>query len=410
MGNPQARLPALDIDFYDPPIALDPYPHYERARALGPVFWNDRLGAWMTTTFAAMRQVHSDTANFSNGTPRIAKIWGDRVITVMDGPVHQAIRKAWQPPFMRSAVAKLSEDMSSLADELLRDSVAALSRGETIDLWPAIRRFPSIVVGKLLGVSAERTPDFIRLSDEVADRVAAPLAADDPTEIRRGKALLDLGNLILDEVRRRETEPSDDLIGKLMAADVAKDLSADDLMRNCRFLLFAGNETTVRWITGTLNVLREHPEVLEAVIEDRSLLPKVLEESLRYETVAQSDFKTAITDQAFIGNVHIPKGDEIYVLLGAANRDPAQFPDPNVFNIHRDTKSQAAFGYGLHICLGMHLARVEAAAFLDQLFDRVPDLEIVRVNHGTPWLFRGVIELWARKRSLSRHPSMNVTA
>jgi cytochrome P450 len=178
---------------------------------------------------------------------------------------------------------------------------------------------------------------------------------------------------ILEERRR---DPREDLISDLATASFeGEQLDEEEIFSFLRLLLPAGIETTFRSSGNLLYLLLTHPEQLAAVKEDRSLIPQAIEEGLRYEPPLLVTARVTTCDTT-LGGVDIPAGTNVTPMLGSANRDPDAFPDAEAFNIFRNPKQHVSFGTGPHMCLGMHLARMETRVALNALFDRLPDLRL----------------------------------
>lgn len=394
------RTPVLDINFLDPAIALNPYPHYEKIRALGPAVWNPALDGWMVMNYDDIKKLHVDLENFTAEDGRARKQQGV-VLSTIDGPLHHKIRLVWHSTFMRSTVEKMSGQFNELINSLIAEPVAAMKRGEAVDLHPTIRRLPATVISRMLGVPAQKNETFIRLGDAISNMVFSGLPDDHPIEIRRMEAFAEFNKLMLDLVKDRRGNLGDDLISELLRAPVAEELTDAEIAVHAGFLLFAGNETTARLISTVLRVLGDRPATLKEVVADRSLVPAAIEEALRYDSVVQVNYRVAKTGAAKIGDVLIPKGDEILTFTGAANRDPAQYPNPDTYDIHRSTQGHLGFGFGYHACLGLNLARVETIAFLNRFFDQVPDFEVVEFDQGVPFPIRGYNKLVLRAKDPS---------
>ncbi len=400
MSQSITRIPALDINFLDPDISLDPYPHYEKIRALGPAVWNPTLDGWMVVNYADIKQIHVDLDNFTSEEGRAPKQQGE-VLSTIDGPMHRKIRLVWHSSFMRSTVEKLSGQFDELVDSLIAEPVAEMKQGKQVNVLPAIRRLPSTVIGRMLGVPPRKSEAFIRLGDAISDMVFSGLPDDHPIEIRRMQAFAEFNELMLDEVKDRRRNLGDDLISELLRSQVAEELTDEQIAVHSGFLLFAGNETTARLISSVLRILADRPETLKEVVADRSLVPAAIEETLRFDSVVQVNYRAVKSDAANIGGVHIPRGDEVLTFTAAANRDPARYADPDTFDIHRSTQGHFGFGFGFHSCLGLNLARVESIAFLNRFLDQVPDFEVAGLDQGVPFPIRGYAKLFLKAKGIS---------
>ena len=199
-----------------------------------------------------------------------------------------------------------------------------------------------------------------------------------PTDIMAGlNAATELHGYFLEQVEQRRRKRTDDIIGDLVAAEIdGEKLTDDAIISFLRLLLPAGLETTYRSSGNLLYLLLTHPEQLAMVRQDRSLIPAAIEEGLRVETPLTMVMRTT-TEEVEIGGKPIPAGAQIDMCMGSANRDESRWPDADRFDIRRPRQSHIAFAGGIHMCLGMHLARLETRVMLNSLLDRVSNLAFV---------------------------------
>jgi cytochrome P450 len=241
---------------------------------------------------------------------------------------------------------------------------------------------PVTVIAELLGVPPEDRANFKRWSDDLSAVLAGDPAAIPEAvlhQVMESRAeLVDYFRAIAD---RRRREPSDDLLSALVQAEEEGGrLSEDELYSTVVLLLVAGNETTTNLIGNGLLALLQHPQQLRKVWEDGALAPSAVEEMLRYDSPVQLTTRLAKVDMAIHGTT-IPQGEWLYLVIGAANRDPQQFPEPDNFDVTRNDNKHIAFGAGAHFCLGAPLARLEALVTLRTLRRRCPNL---RLNTESP--------------------------
>jgi cytochrome P450 len=360
---------------------LNPPFQYEAVRSSSGIakvkMWNG-LEAWILTRWSDVREalaspdfsVQVDTEGFpTTSAAREANLRERKVFISMDQPDHTKFRRMLTREFMVKRVA----DYRPLVDSLVKDLMDELgSHGAPADFADIVARpLPANVISALLGVPHEDHEILGRLSSIRNDHTASPEL------IRQSMAqLLDyLGNTIDEKIKNPEKH--DDLLGRL-AADQIKPghLSRDEAVRMAVLLYSAGHETTGSQIgLGTLNFLL-NPDQRHALVEDPSRLPAAVEEMLRYNTIAHLNSARVATKDVTIGGHLIRKGEGVFPLVAAANRDPAMFAEPDRFDITRESHPHLAFAYGIHQCLGQPLARLELTAVFAALFDRFPKLEL----------------------------------
>ncbi len=375
------RQPQLDIDLYTREIFRDPYPQLERIRAAGPAVWNAKAGGWMLTGDAHIRKTLSNFEKFTlDGAPPQRLFGPEAFIVIDDKPRHDALRNVWAPAFLRGSVEKLRPLIGRIVDDMLAPVEERLRAGETVDAAKDFcRDIPAYVIASMLGLSDSARPDIVRWSDAMGAAVISPPSADGrmtPAWIAGEDAKRELGEFLIEQMAFRRKQPGDDLISLMVHSEPAKSMSDDAIMKNCRQLLFAGNETTAKWLGHILVVLDRHPDARRALIEDRALLQDANEEVMRFEPVVHRGHRVVRGGAADIGGVTIPEGDLVIMFMGAGNRDPARYAEPARFDIRRPPAGNLGFGFGLHSCLGITLARVEAVIAISKWLDRVPGYRV----------------------------------
>jgi cytochrome P450 len=249
--------------------------------------------------------------------------------------------------------------------------------------------FPVIVIAEMLGVEPERRNDFKRWSDEVVAATNRPTDEQARKRIRQSGA--ELCAYLEDVIARRRKEPGEDLLTALVQAEEERQvLSADEVLAIAVLILLAGNETTTNLLGNALLTLLDYPAELAKVRADRALVPQLVEEVLRYDSPVQVIFRRT-TQAVELPGATIPARAAVFLLLGSANRDGQQFPDPDRFDVQRNPRDHLAFGYGIHYCLGAELARLEAKVALEVLlFDCPPCSRTVEhIPHIASILVRG---------------------
>jgi cytochrome P450 len=357
----------------------DPFPALREALRNGPVqrgfLFADRHEAevlpasslYSVYGYEAVNQVLRDHERFSSAI--YAEVLGvvmGRTILEMDEPEHRVHRALLAPAFRQTALARFEDSLVRAVVEELVDRIAPLGRA---DLVRALTfPFPVQVIAQILGLPRKDYPAFQRWSIELLSVTKNFERAKAASEALRAYFAA-----VLEERRRR---PADDLVSELAWAELdGERLSDEEIFSFLRLLLPAGVETTYRSTGNLLYALLTHPSQLEALRADRGLLPRAIEEGLRYEPPILSIARKARVD-AEVAGVRIPAGSPVLVSLASANRDPSRIPDPDRFDLFRDQRLHLSFGTGPHMCLGMHLARMESRVALEALLDRFPDLRL----------------------------------
>jgi cytochrome P450 len=256
--------------------------------------------------------------------------------------------------------------------ELVAECLTSLESRDDFDLVHELNiPLPVTVIAELLGVEPERHADFKRWSDRIISG-ATGSGIERPLESGVFEAMVELRGSLRPIVRERRQTPADDLISTLVAAEIGGEgLSDYEIFLFVLLLLVAGNETTTNLLGNAVDALLAHPEALARVASDPPLVPKLIEETLRYDGPVQFITRRT-TREVVLHDQTIPADALVVVLLGSANRDERRFPDPDRFDLDRDTRGHVAFGFGAHFCLGASLARLEASAALAALVPELP--------------------------------------
>ena len=303
-----------------------------------------------------------------------------------DPPTHTVLRSLFQDSFTPPKMEAWRETIEGLADELLD---AAVERGEFDVLRDLAYPLPATVIAEMLGADPADRDRFRHWSDEASPSRAWP---GNPELVERAQAaLLDMKDYLRTLRNLRRTDPRDDVISALAAAEEEGDrLTDDELVNTCVTLLIAGHETTTCLISSGLVTLLTQDGAAERLRREPELIEPAVEELLRFETPKQRDFRLLTEDVELHGQT-MRRGQIVVQLLGAANRDPRQFDDPDAFIPDRKPNRHIAFGFGIHFCLGSPLARLEALVMLGAILRRHPGIHLtgpppVRFDH---FLVRG---------------------
>ncbi len=373
--------PRLDIDLYSQDIFRNPYPHLERIRATGPVVYNGLVDGWMITSDAQIRRTLTNFDRYTlDGAPPQRLFGPEAFIVIDEKPHHDALRNVWAPAFQRQAVNKLQPEIERIVDAMLAPLEPRLRAGETVDAFKDFcRDIPAYVIAAMLGLPESARPDIVRWSDLMGAAVISAPSADGsmtPAWIAGEQAKKELGDFLIEQMQFRREHPGNDLISQMVHSEPAKAMSDDAIMKNCRQLLFAGNETTAKWIGHILAVLDRFPEARQAVVDDRALLPDANEEVMRFEPVVHRSHRRVRGGPIEVEGVEVPDGALIIMFMGAGNRDPKRYERPEVFDIRRPAAGNLGFGFGMHSCLGISLARLEATIAVSRWLDRLPDYRV----------------------------------
>jgi cytochrome P450 len=371
-----------DVTFnpMDPTFVADPYPTYRQLRAEDPVH-HSPLGFWVLTRYddvvAALRDPRLAkeaipafvAARFGAPVPTTALSMLDR-----DPPDHTRLRSLVSKAFTPRVVEGLRPRIQQIVDGLL---TRAQEKGSMDVIEEFAYPIPVNVICEMLGVPVEDHEQFKGWSLDIArglDSILLPLDSEVPKRSVASRTAL--ANYFRELIAKRRASPRGDLLSALIAAEEAGDkLSENELLATCILILIAGHETTVNLIgNGTLALLR-HPDQLRRLRENPALIATAVEELLRFDGPVQRTARIPSEDVVIDGR-KIAKGEMVMPFIGAADRDPAQFPDPDRLDIGRNDNRHIAFGWGIHFCLGAPLARVEGQIAINTLVQRLPSLAL----------------------------------
>ncbi len=368
-----------------PEFLEDPYPVYRQMRRHDPVYWSEGLGAWILTRYddvlAAIRHpaLSSATAEVSvraklrGGDPALVadhtRVTSGMMV-LKDGPDHHRLRVMGNHAFTPSSLQRWQSMIERVVDDLLD---AAMPGGHMDMIGDLARPLPAIVIAELFAIPPEDREMFHEWSMQVARFFGMPVG--DPEEAARAanEATVHLERYFLDLLEERRHRPGDDLMSLLLKGQAEGRLTAEEVCSQCILLLAAGHITTMDQLGNTTLALLENPEAMRRLRDDPDLIRSAIEEGLRYDGTVQFIQRIAREDLMLRGQT-IRKGELIDLSLGAANRDPEIFAEPDRFHVERADSRHLAFGAGPHVCLGMTLARRELEASLGRLVQRMPRL------------------------------------
>ncbi len=388
-------LRALSPSFYD-----DPYPMYAALRSRSPVH---RLpdGSFFLTRYADLDHVYRDTATFSSDKKiEFKPKFGDsplyehhtQSLVFNDPPLHTRIRKIISGALTPRAISEMEPRLIELVDGLL-DQIESRGRADLITDFASV--IPVEIVGNLLGVPR----------DERGPLRAWSLAILGALEPAPGEARLRAGNQavqdflvylkrLVEHRRRSPRDPGSDVLTRLLGQDQdGQQLSEAELLHNCIFILNAGHETTTNLIGNGLQLLLEWPDQRHALSREPELIKTAVEEFLRFESSNQLGNRRT-TRAAQVGGATMEAGTSLNLCIGAANRDPEQFPDPDRLDIARKPNRHLAFATGAHQCVGLNLARLEGRVAISRFISRFPEYRSAGVAvRGGRARFRGYLQI-----------------
>ena len=379
--------------------ARDPYPIYAALRARAPVHRSRLFKAWVFTRHADVNAILRDYLRFGND-PRKGTLSSRQLamlpppneytMLLLDPPDHTRlralVRKAFTPKAVNALESRIRSIMRVLLDEI--DDPGAFDLMQAV-AWP----LPVMVIAEMLGIPADDRAQFRIWSAQRARLL-------EPTISRRERRAGGAASRAFDAyfrpiIEERRAEPRDDIVSALVRAqDEGTQLSERETLNMLRLLLVAGNETTANLIGNGVLALLRHPEQLQRLREDPSLIPRAVEELLRFDAPAQADFRRVLAD-CEVSGYPLRKRDNVLLLLGAANRDPEVFEHPDQLDVGRDQGSHLSFGSGIHHCLGAPLARLEGRIVLEMLLDRFKSMSLLgdRPQFRRGLLLRGLRSL-----------------
>ena len=365
-------------DPYDVGITADPYPTYARLREEAPIYYNDRYDFWALSRHPDVEKALSNWEVFSNQRSDILELMKSDfdmpkgVMMFEDPPVHTMLRGLMSRVFTPRRMAEIEDQIRQFCIRCLDPLVGS----DGFDIIAELASMmPMRVIGMLMGI-----PEDEQISVRDANDANLRTRPGAPMKVVKADAIAD-GSVYADYVDWRAKNPSDDLMTALLNVEfddengVSRKLTRKEVLHYTQVVAGAGNETTGRLIGWLAKVLAEHPDQRREVAEDRSLLLRAVDETLRFEPTGPHVARYMARDFECYGTT-VPAGSAMLLLFGAANRDPRRYQDPDNFDIHRDNISHLTFGKGLHYCLGANLARLEGRVALDELLNRFGEWDI----------------------------------
>jgi cytochrome P450 len=381
------------VRLFNPAIADDPYPHYQQWRENLPVFKDENSGEWIISRHEDVLRALKDHKQFSSSA--FAESEQSAVALPLlsdDPPRHTKLRALVNRAFTSRTLKDIEADINTLSHSL----ADAIGTGTPVDIAEAFTiHLPVAVISQMMGIPVERGDDFKRWSDALTGTSEAANMEE------RMPDIIEMASFFSALIPDRRANPGDDLISKVVNAEVdGEQLSDEDIAGFCMLLMIAGNETTTNLLSNLLHYAASHPGLWEELRADRGKIDAAIEEILRYDAPVQFVFRTVTKDMNLHGQ-KLRAGDLAILLMGSANRDTAQHEAPDEFRLDRAPNSHLTFGLGIHFCIGAPLGRMEARMGLEALLDRFSAVRHGAVRHASPdnirthsHMLRGFHHLW----------------
>jgi beta-dihydromenaquinone-9 omega-hydroxylase len=371
------NIELTDFDPFDHATATDPYPRYRELLAGGPVHYNPVRSVFILTRYADVRAAARADHALSSADGVTYGRMKLPVLLTTDAPRHTRMRKQAMPAFTRGAL----ESWQPMVDQLARTLVTDMLAQSQADVVSALAvPMPMGMIAHILGIDDQDQAAFRRWSNDTVRVADVNISKSGLRELVPAvTGFRHMHAFFTEKLSKGELLGQDTVLGRLARHTEDGRLSYDEMFFIAVLLLLAGNETTTNMLSTLFLTLSERPDQLELLRQRPDLIGPAIEEQLRFASPVQSFYRTALVDYP-VGNAVIPARSRVLLAWGAANRDPRQFDDPDVFRADRNPTGHVAFGSGVHLCLGAQLARMEGQAILREIVDNVERIDVV----GTP--------------------------
>ncbi len=379
------------------PDALDRSIEAFRAlNAVAPVALVEPLNLYVVTGYDALKEVTTRTEDFSSRAVSGHEGALKAALLSADPPEHSRHKRLAGRPFSPKALRPREDNIRSIADRLI-DGFIEDGRIEFVSQFAL--KFPVVTIAALLGVPIADEEKFVDWAFAHIAPLGKPGGLSAEAQARNDELMASFAEYFDRVIRERRAEPRDDFISTMVAKSDEGDvpLNDDEMLSILRQLLTGGIETTAKLLTSSWEMLLRHPDQLALVKDDLSLIPNMLEESLRMKAPVHGMFRIANRDAEVMGS-KVPKDAMMFLAYSSGGRDPGRFENPDVFDVRRENASRhMAFGYGPHKCIGLHLGRIQARIAFEQLLTRLDDVQFAPENKFEPFpsfVIQGLNELY----------------
>ena len=368
---------------------IDPYPDYKNWRENNPIWWAEDVNAWVVSRYKDVHIVLKNPKLFSSAA------MGERAHDISlplltgDPPRHTKLRAIMNKAFTSRAIKLMENEVRNMSNDLLDK----LDISKQVDIAHEFTiTLPISVISQIMGIPFERKDDFKRWSDALT-------VTGSETEIeKRMPEIINMRNYFLSLIPLRKESPGDDLISKVVNAEVdGETLDENTIAGFNMLLLIAGNETTTNLLSNMLNHISYNPNIWEELRQNKDLVDAAIEETLRFDSPVHWVSRRATKDTELSGQI-IKKGENVFAIMGSANRDSSHYENPDEFRLDRkQNKDHHTFGHGIHFCMGAPLARLEGKYALEGLlnrFEEVTPLKNAKNQRTSSSMLRGYHHLW----------------
>ena len=362
---------------FDKSFIENPFPTYTELRNYGPIYKDDTQEYYVVSRYDDVKKIALDTKNFSSSKGILMARDGDGQLIVdastfppsiiqMDPPVHSQFRSLVSKAFNTRQMAALEPMVNSISQELIDDLAGKTKIDFNLEYGNIL---PVTVICDMLGCEKKHRAVFKKAADALVYALDAP--QEESRAIRQA-----LADLLQEQIELKKKHPDGGLISALLEASVdGESLSADELSGFVSILMVAGTETTTNLISNSLVYMHHNPEVKQRLLDDPSKISGAVDEFLRLESPVQGLSRTVVNEITIGEQTFLPDA-KVLLLFASANRDETAYENPTVFDENRPGKKHLALGYGIHLCLGAHLARLEAKIAITDILARVPDYDL----------------------------------
>ena len=368
---------------------IDPYPDYKNWRENNPIWWAEDVNAWVVSRYKDVHIVLKNPKLFSSAAMGERDHEISLPLLTDDPPRHTKLRAIMNKAFTSRAIKLMENEVRNMSNDLLDK----LDISKPVDIAHEFTiPLPISVISQLMGIPFERKDDFKRWSDALT-------GTGSETEIeKRMPEIINMRNYFLSLIPLRKESPGDDLISKVVNAEVdGETLDENTIAGFNMLLLIAGNETTTNLLSNMLNHISYNPNIWEELRHNKDLVDAAIEETLRFDSPVHWVSRRATKDTELSGQI-IKKGENVFAIMGSANRDSSHYENPDEFRLDRkQNKDHHTFGHGIHFCMGAPLARLEGKYALEGLlnrFEEVTPLKNAKNQRTSSSMLRGYHHLW----------------